>query len=167
MATDNTPALAIATIGVYGTTRESFFGALREFGATHFVDIRRRRGLRGHEYAYANATALQSELSALGIAYVHELRLAASNEARSAQIAVDKATDAGQRSRASLSPEFAARYRSECLEGFDVAEFMAQFPPCAKIVLFCVERSPDACHRSLAAEHIAVFCGVPWRDITP
>ena len=171
MATDETRSLILATIGVYGTTRDSFFAALRAFGATHFVDVRRRRGLRGHDYAYANATALQAELSSLGVAYVHELGLAASHEARSTQLAADKATATGQRSRSSLSPEFAARYRRECLEGFDAAEFLAQFPPGARIVLFCVERSPEACHRSLAAgpsPHTAASPGATSRlDRTP
>lgn len=160
-------AIHIAAIGVYGTTRDSFFGALSAYGTTHFVDIRRRRGLRGHEYAYANATALQAALASMGIAYIHELRLAASKETRDAQLASDKATDTGQRSRSSLSPEFVERYRRESLEGFDVAEFVAQFPRGARIVLFCVERSPGACHRSLAADRIAKFLGVAWRDITP
>jgi hypothetical protein len=65
----------IATIGVYGTTESSFFRALQEFGTTHFVDIRRRRGMRGSKYAYANSSALQRSLTALDINYLHDVQL--------------------------------------------------------------------------------------------
>ena len=37
----------VLTIGVYGSERETFFDALQTAGADEFVDIRRRRAVRG------------------------------------------------------------------------------------------------------------------------
>lgn len=154
----------IATIGVYGTTENSFFDALKANGTTHFVDIRRRRGLRGHEYAYANSAALQTKLSQLGITYLHDLSLAASDQARAAQKQIDQQEGARQRSRDHLSDAFKALYRQQALTDFDPRIFLSQFQPNAKIVLFCVEHSPYACHRSLVAESLAPGA---WHDLTP
>ena len=54
----------IATIGVYRFNGESFVAALDEAGVTVVVDVRQRRGVRGTEYAWANALRLQSSLGA-------------------------------------------------------------------------------------------------------
>lgn len=155
------------TIGVYGTTESSFFNALAEHGITHFVDIRRRRGMRGSQYAYANASALQKKLKDLGIEYVHHLELSPTKEVREAQKAVDAAVGTTKTTRTELGYEFVRRYQSECLSHFDSKEFLDQFPAGAKLVLFCVEKQPQACHRSLLAERIQADSGVAWRDITP
>lgn len=157
----------IATIGVYGTTRKSFFDALRSFGATHFVDIRRRRGLRGSQYAYANATELQRALKELEIEYSHELGLAPTKAIREVQKSADVAAGELKSQRQGLSPGFVRKFQEECLESFDGQAFIQQFPEGARIVFFCVERKPEACHRSLVAEELAHLDGGQWRDITP
>ena len=58
------------TIGAHGYHSGDFFNALRDADIDLFVDIRRRRGMRGRVYSYANATRLQDELQARGIAVV-------------------------------------------------------------------------------------------------
>jgi len=155
------------TIGVYGTTEGSFFRSLVEHEVTHFVDIRRRRGMRGSQYAYANASALQRKLKELGIEYVHFLDLSPTKEIREAQKAVDAAVGTTKSARIELGSEFVRRYESECLSQFDAKEFLGRFPQNARLALFCVEKQPQACHRSLLAKRIESEAGVSWLDITP
>lgn len=157
----------VSTIGVYGTTESSFFRSLKNHGVTHFVDIRRRRGMRGSQYAYANASALQQKLKELGIEYVHFLDLSPTKEIREAQKSVDATIGTPKSARIELGSEFVRRYESECLNRFDAQEFLGRFPRHASIVLFCVEKQPQACHRSLLAKRIESESGVAWRDITP
>ncbi len=50
---------------------------------------------------------------------------------------------------------FIAGYREERLSAFDSRKFVEQLGPEArKAALFCVEREPAACHRSLLAERL-------------
>src|SRR3954471_8439705 len=49
----------VATIGVYGWTRERFLDALRDADVGLLIDVRQRRGVRGREYSWANAQRLQ------------------------------------------------------------------------------------------------------------
>jgi len=160
-------SVQIHTIGVYGTSELSFFRALVDHKITHFIDVRRRRRLRGSQYAYANASALQQRLEELGIEYVHRVDLAPSLETRATQSAVDAAAGTTARVRAKLGSVFVRRYDAECLNGLDRAEFLHQFPGEARIVLFCVEHEPEACHRSLLAKHLQAAASSEWRDITP
>lgn len=157
----------LSTIGVYGTTESSFFRSLVDNGVTHFVDVRRRRGMRGSQYAYANASALQQKLKELGIEYLHFLDLSPTKEIREAQKAVDAAVGTTKTARIELGSEFVRRYESECLSQFDAKEFLSRFPQSARIVLFCVEKQPQACHRSLLAKRIESESGLAWSDITP
>lgn len=158
---------ALATIGVYGTTETTFFDAVTRFGTTAFVDTRRRRGLRGAEYAYANAARLEASLRERGIGYVHRLDLAPSESSRAIEKARDAAGGVAKRQRVGLSSEFIAGFEAECLREFDADAFAAGFPPGSRVVLFCVEQDPGACHRSLIADHLAQRLGIPWRDLTP
>ena len=168
----NTPHVpdtpVIVTIGVYGCDEASFFAALQQAGVDTFVDIRRRRGVRGADYAFANSQRLQARLSELGIRYVHRLDLAPSPETRSQQVAVDKANKTAKRQRAVLDPAFAAAYRQERLAGFDSRQFLADLGPEVHVVaLFCVEREPAACHRSLLATWLQRDLGVAVRHLLP
>lgn len=142
------------TIGVYGTTEGAFFDALQAAGVDMFCDIRRRRGVRGPEYAFVNSNRLQSALAERSIGYVHLLSLAPTNEVREGQYEVDRQTGTGKRDRSVLSPEFAEAYRDACLADFDAAAFVEQFGEAKRVVLFCVEREAAACHRSLLAERL-------------
>ncbi len=81
----------VFTIGAYGWSEPAFFAALEAAGVATFCDVRRRRGVRGYEYAFVNSSRLQQRLGELGIAYVHRIDLAPSNEVRQAQYAVDDA----------------------------------------------------------------------------
>ena len=144
------------TIGAHGWDAERFFAALVAAGVDTFCDLRARRGVRGREYAFANSQRLQARLAELGIRYVHRPDLAPSAATRSEQHAADAATHTARRLRTQLSPAFIEAYRRERLDGFDSAGFVADLGPDARvIVLFCVERAPAACHRSLLAERLA------------
>ncbi|HSN74973.1 MAG TPA: DUF488 domain-containing protein [Anaerolineae bacterium] len=159
---------SLVTIGVYGCNEADYFAALQQAGVDTFVDIRSRRGVRGAAYAFANSRRLQARLAELGIRYLHRPDLAPSRETRSQQYAADKASKTAKRQRAVLDPTFAAAYRQERLAGFDSQQFLAGLGPEARVVaLFCVEREPAACHRSLLAERLARDLGIAIRHLLP
>ena len=158
----------ILTIGAYGFSAESFCEALRSAEIDTFCDIRRRRGVRGAEYAWANATRLIQGLEERGIRYHHLVRLAPGAELRQAQAEEDRAAKIAKRQRSALSPGFVEAYRERCLAEFDVREFLAELGPEARrAVLFCVEREPAACHRSLVGEALAEQLGLTVRHLIP
>lgn len=158
----------IVTIGVYGFDPESFFAALQRVGVDTLCDIRRRRGVRGSEYAFANRARLETRLAALGIRYVHRLDLAPSKELRQGQYSVDAAEGVTKRQRELLSPAFVEGYRGECLAAFDSHQFAADLGEEAHVVaLLCVESAPAACHRSLVAERLAADLGLEVEDLLP
>jgi uncharacterized protein (DUF488 family) len=158
----------ILTIGAYGFDAEIFFEALRDAGVDTLIDVRRRRGVRGHEYAWANHQRLELRLDDEGIRYVHRVDLSPSLETRQRQYAVDAETHTAKRQRTELSPEFKHAYQQECLAGFDAKTFLDELPADAKrIALFCVEREPAACHRSLLAEALAAVPGIRVRHLLP
>jgi uncharacterized protein (DUF488 family) len=156
----------VLTIGAYGWDAETFFDALVRERVGVFCDLRRRRGVRGPEYAFANSARLQQRLEELGIAYRHRVDLAPSTAIREAQYAIDESMGVGKRNRSRLSPEFEAAYAAECLAGFDAAEFLAELAGAGPICLFCVERDAAACHRSLVAARLAQH-GATVRDLVP
>ncbi|MEV8638022.1 hypothetical protein AB0395_40860 [Streptosporangium sp. NPDC051023] len=49
----------MATIEVFGFDIGSYLERLRQAGVSLLLDVRRRRGVRGAEYAWANARRLQ------------------------------------------------------------------------------------------------------------
>jgi uncharacterized protein (DUF488 family) len=156
------------TIGAHGWEAERFFAALIAARADTFCDLRARRGVRGREYAFANSQRLQARLVELGIRYLHRPDLAPSAATRAEQYAADAATHTAKRQRTILSPEFVASYRRERLAGFDSAGFAADLGAEARVVvLFCVEREPAACHRSLLAERLAHDLGAGVIHLTP
>lgn len=149
------PAPTLVTIGVYGSDEASFFAALQQAGVDTLVDIRSRRGVRGAAYAFANSQRLQARLAELGIRYIHRPDLAPGPQTRGQQAAADKAGKTAKRQRSVLDPAFAAAYRQERLAGFDSRQFIADLGPETRVVaLFCVEREPAACHRSLLATRL-------------
>lgn len=150
------PQPTIVTIGVYGFSEQEFFDALQAAHVNLFCDIRRRRGVRGSQYAFANSQRLQTKLAELGIAYRHILALAPSTGVRHTQDAVDKAGHTAKRQRQRLDPDFAAAYNQECLTDFSPQAFLGELPADVEtVVFFCVERAPEACHRSLVAAKFA------------
>lgn len=158
----------ILTIGAYGFDAATFFDALREAQVDTLVDVRRRRGVRGHEYAWANHQRLVRRLDELGIRYVHRIELSPSVETRQRQYAVDAETHTAKRRRIELSPEFKQAYQHECLAHFDPGAFLAELPADSRrIAFFCVEREPAACHRSLLADALAAVPGITVRHLVP
>lgn len=150
------------TTGVYGKTEDRFFGQLMEAHIDTFYDIRMRRGVRGSEYAFVNSNYLQRALAQRGILYTHVKELAPSHEIRKAQHAIDAQQDVSKRNRQQLGDEFRRRYIEEVLAKFDSEKFSRSLPPGAsRIVLFCVEGNPLACHRSLVADRLHADWGVP------
>jgi uncharacterized protein (DUF488 family) len=146
----------IVTIGVYGLSEAEFFSALQNAHVDLFCDIRRRRGVRGSEYAFVNSQRLQSRLAELGIAYRHIIELSPSNELRQAQYRVDEATKTAKRQRTTLDPAFIQAYQENVLADFSPQAFLTSLPIDVKtIAFFCVERAPEACHRSLVAQRFA------------
>ncbi|MFZ1770745.1 MAG: DUF488 domain-containing protein [Caldilinea sp.] len=158
----------IVTIGVYGFDERGFFAALQRVGVDAFCDIRRRRGVRGRDYAFANRARLEARLAELGIRYLHRIELAPSNALRQMQYAIDAAAHVSKRQRQVLSPAFADGYRQECLATFDSHQFAADLGPEARVVaLFCVETEAAACHRSLVAERLAQELHLPVEHLLP
>jgi uncharacterized protein (DUF488 family) len=148
--------MRIVTIGVYGFSETAFFNALQQAGVDTFCDIRWRRGVRGADYAFANRSRLERRLAELGIRYHYARELAATPDLRKRQYDADKAEGTTKRKRLALGEAFIAGYRNETLSTFDTKKFLKQLGPEARtIALFCVEREPAACHRSLVAERLS------------
>ena len=154
-----TARISITTIGVYGWTLERWLEALREAEVALVADVRQRRGVRGSEYAWANATRLQAALVDAGIAYRHHPELAPTTELRQLQYAEDARRGVGKRSRDVLAQEYAERFELEILAQVDLGELVAGLPD-GVTALMCVERDPEACHRSLVAARLASDCGL-------
>jgi uncharacterized protein (DUF488 family) len=150
----------LATVGVYGFTVDAFLDTLREADVRLLLDVRQRRGVRGPQYAWANAQRLQATLAEAGIGYRHHPELAPTTELRQLQYREDDRLGVGKRSRAELAPEYRRRYLSEILDRADLGELVAELPDEGAGALFCVERDPEACHRSLIAERIGAEYGV-------
>jgi uncharacterized protein (DUF488 family) len=157
----------LATIGVYGFTAGTFIRALREADARLVLDVRQRRGVRGSEYAWANSARLQAALVAEHIGYRHLRELAPTTELRRLQYREDARLGVGKRSRAGLAPEYRERYVSEILDCVDLAVIIDALPADGASVLLCVERDPEACHRSIIAQRIADRHGLIATDILP
>jgi uncharacterized protein (DUF488 family) len=144
----------VATVGVYGFDARSFLGALRSAEVQLLVDVRQRRGVRGREYAWANSRRLQAALADAGIAYEHWPSLAPTTELRQLQYAEDARQGVGKRSRVELAPEYVQRYTREILDAADLDSLVERLPAEGAGALMCVERDPEACHRSLIASRL-------------
>lgn len=143
----------LATIGVYGFDRESFLAAVREAEIELLLDVRQRRGVRGSEYAWANAKRLQAALAEAGIAYTHLKELAPTTELRELQYREDDRLGEGKRSRTALAPEYARLYTEQILDPAPLAPIVRWIGE-SSAALLCVERDPEACHRSLIAARL-------------
>ena len=158
---------ALVTIGVYGFDAESFLAALRAADVRALVDIRQRRGVRGREYSWANAARLEAALTDAGIDYRHVKELAPTTELRHLQYAEDERQGVGKRSRVELAPAYVERYTREILDAFDLEDLVASLPGDGASALMCVERDPEACHRSLVADRLAAEHGLDVQHLRP
>jgi uncharacterized protein (DUF488 family) len=157
----------VGTIGVYGFTAQMFLDRLFEANVGLLVDVRQRRGVRGREYAWANSARLQSALAEADIEYRHHKELAPTTELRQLQYREDDRQGVGKRSRAQLAGEYRRRYVAEVLDRADLDAVVAELPAERAAALMCVERDPEACHRSLIAERLAAEYGVQVIHLRP
>ena len=157
----------VATVGVYGWTAGAFLDALHTANVGLVLDVRQRRAVRGTEYAWANSVRLQATLADAGIAYRHHKELAPTTELRRLQYRADARAGVGKRSRAELAPEYRERYIREILDAVDLAPILAGLPAEGASALLCVERDPEACHRSLIAERLSHEHGVAVSQLRP
>lgn len=159
--------MRVATIGVYEFDLERFIAALLDAGVELLIDVRQRRGVRGREYAWANSKRLQAALAEAGIAYEHRPELAPTTELRQLQYAEDARRGEGKRSRTVLAPEYVRRYEEEILDPVDLDELAASLPAEGVTALLCVERDPEACHRSLIAARLSDEHDAEILDLRP
>lgn len=157
----------LRTIGVYGFDASSFLDSLNRGGVSMLLDVRQRRGVRGAEYAWANSRRLQASLAAAGIAYRHHRELAPTTELRQLQYAEDARQGVGKRARRELAASYVGRYTSEILDLADLESIVSVLPSTGAAALFCVERDPAACHRSLIARRLAEQHGVMVGHLRP
>ena len=144
------------TIGVYGSTEQTFFDKLVENKIDTFLDIRNRRGVRGAKYSYVNSIKLQKKLKNLGIKYNHIIELAPTTEIRQLQKDDDKNKGILKRDRTQMGQVFKIAYKNKILNNFDLDNLISDLKTdnSKNIVLFCVEEVPTACHRSIVSEKI-------------
>ncbi len=161
------PTLRLATIGVYEFDRDTFLQRLEQADVRLLLDVRQRRGVRGPEYAWANSLRLQAALAHAGIAYEHHLELAPTTELRHLQYAEDDRQGVGKRSRRELAPEYIRRYTTEILDRADLTPVVSALSAGRVVALLCVERDPEACHRSLIAERLAEQYGATVEHLQP
>lgn len=144
------------TIGVYNSTEDEFFEKLKENSIDTFCDIRQRRGVRGTKYAFVNSKRLQTRLRQMKIEYRHMKELAPPPEIRRLQKQTDSEEKKLKRERTHLANTFVSAFKNQILKHFDFTLFFNNLENAGakKIVFFCVEEHPDACHRSLVAHEI-------------
>ena len=160
--------MTFITLGVFGFSEAGFFTALQKAGVDTFCDIRWRRGVRGAEYAFVNSARLQERLAELGIRYLHFRELAPTPAVRQRQTEADLAAGIAKRKRQTLGEAFVSGYIEERLSTFDSRKFVEQLGPEARnVALFCVEREPAACHRSILAARLQQELGLPIIHLTP
>ena len=155
------------TIGVYGFDGESFLQRLRQADVRLLLDVRQRRGVRGSEYAWANSRRLQAALADAQIAYEHRPELAPTTELRQLQYAEDDRQGVGKRSRRELAPEYIRRYTTEILDTADLTPIMSALSSNGTAALLCVERDPEACHRSLITQRLTEQYGITIEHLCP
>ena len=152
---------------MYGWRIETFLEALRDVGVGLLLDVRQRRGVRVPEYSWANSKRLQEALAAADVEYRHLPELAPTTELRQLQYAEDDRQGVGKRSRTELAPAYVERYTHEILDHADLDGVTAMLPESGAGALLCVERDPEACHRSLIADRLAAEHGVSVTHLRP
>jgi len=144
------------TIGVYNSSEEEYFEKLIENRIDTFCDIRQRRGVRGAKYAFVNSKRLQEKLNDLDIKYGHVIDLAPTKEIRELQKEADAQKGELKRDRNRLGQVFTIAYKDRILSNFDFDSFLEKLDEVGadRVVLFCVEEKPEACHRSIVADRL-------------
>jgi hypothetical protein len=99
-------------------------------------------------------------LNDAGVDYRHHKELAPTTELRQLQYAEDDRLGVGKRSRTALAPAYVEGYEREILDAVDLRPIVEAMPARGASALLCVERDPEACHRSLIAARLAAELGV-------
>jgi uncharacterized protein (DUF488 family) len=128
--------------------------------------VRQWRGVRGARYAWANAGRLEAALRDAGVVYQHLPELAPTTAMREVQHEADAERGEGKRSRTALSHAYVELYTEEILDPADL-DPLARFVGRSRAALFCVERDPVACHRSLIAARLARDHGARIVNLRP
>ena len=150
----------IFTIGVYGSTEQQFFGKLIENRIDTFCDIRQRRGIRGSQYAFVNSKRLQDKLAEMGISYTYFKELSPTKVIREKQKEDDKRNGIQKKDRTRLGDVFINGYKQQIVDyDFNVLIKNLKGMGADRVVFFCVEESPYACHRSIVAEELHTLFG--------
>ncbi|HEY1714332.1 MAG TPA: DUF488 domain-containing protein [Solirubrobacteraceae bacterium] len=157
----------IATVGVYEFDAASFIATLDGAGVTKILDIRQRRGVRGSQYAWANAQRLQKLLAEARIGYEYHPELAPDTEMRQLQYRDDDRQGVGKRSRVRLAPDYVREYTEQILDLVPLEPLVGQLPVHGLGALLCVEATARACHRSLVAERLAERFGFEVTHLEP
>jgi uncharacterized protein (DUF488 family) len=144
------------TIGVYNSTEQEYFKKLTENRIDTFCDIRQRRGVRGAKYAFVNSNRLQTKLNELDIKYGHIIDLAPTTKIRELQKEADAQLGEIKRDRNKLGKVFTTAYKDEILSKFNFDSFIEKLDEIGanRVVLFCVEEKPKACHRSIVTDKL-------------
>jgi uncharacterized protein (DUF488 family) len=122
--------------------------------------------VRGSEYAWANAQRLQAALAEAGIGYSHLKELAPTTDMRQLQYAEDARLSEGKRNRTALAPAYVEAYTGEVLDRVDL-DPVVRWIGSSSAALLCVERDPEACHRSLVAERLRREHGFEVEHLRP
>ena len=145
------------TIGVYNLTEELFFEKLTSNNIDIFCDIRQRRGVRGAKYKFVNSIWLQKKLNDLNIKYLYIKELAPTVDIRNIQKTIDKTVFESKHDRNKLGDAFIEKYKEIVINNYDFDYFINELKiiKAEKVVLFCVEENPNACHRSIVSEELS------------
>lgn len=155
----------VLTIGAYGHSKDSFVGSLLAHDVDLLVDVRQRRGVRGAKYSFVNAVALRSLLKGAGIGYLHLKEMAPTTAIRASQWQADSQARTTKGDRQVLSDRFIFSYQEGILQHLNIEEVVRRLSGYSRVCFFCVEGSPEACHRSLAASWLAEGLGIDVKDI--
>ena len=109
---------------------------------------------------------LQAALDEADIAYTHLKELAPTTELRQVQYREDARLGEGKRSRTALAPEYARLYTEQILDPVDLGPIVKWVGDSAAALL-CVERDPEACHRSLIAARLQREWGFGVEHLRP
>jgi|SRR5699024_10242987 len=144
------------TIGVYNSTEQEYFKKLTENNIDTFCDIRQRRGVRVAKYAFVNSNRLQKKLNELDIKYGHMIGLAPTSDIRNLQKEADAQQGELKRDRNKLGEIFTTAYKDRVLSKFNFDSFIGKLDEVGanRVVLFCVEEKPEACHRSIVTDKL-------------
>ncbi len=156
----------LCTVGVYGFDADRFIECLHGAHVDLVADVRRRRGVRGSQYAFANAKRLVDLLAQHDIAYVHLLELAPPRDLLALQHEIDR-RGAGLRAREALAPEYIRRYERDVLASTDLDAVATRLLRYERPALLCVETDPATCHRSMVADALAPRLDAPIRHLVP